>query len=498
MTCPTAPNIVFVMTDQLRADFTAGVGFDLDTMPFLDSIAARGTRFRRAYTTAPACVPARTSLLTGRWPSTHRVRQNSNTDPQDVSRGDDLIDVLRGAGYQLFYAGKTHMYRDDPEDYDAFSGPYGHTKGPDTTTEQRAFTAWMNSIDMGPTTAPTPFPPEQQYAYRIVSDAIRQVDARDPDKPFFAWVSMPEPHNPYQVPEPYFSLFDEEEIPDRSCGPEAAEAKGGAYKWLRDLVEEKRPGYDKLWRRYRATYCGMLRLIDDQLRRLVGHLKEQGLWENTLLVFLADHGDYAADYGLQRKGAGIPEVLAHIPMIVHGCGVETRDNHRDFVSIADILPTVCEAVGRPIPLGVQGRSLWQMLTGSDYPAAEFADIVTERGYGGLPYPDDARPPLHFPYGGTRYDELNSVTQSGSSRMIRHDHYKLYEHVADVGELYDLEKDPMELDNRWDDPSLRKVKADLMQRLQRWSVRLTDDLPKGVYEPRLARHNWYRTSQEDGA
>ncbi|MGW5666416.1 sulfatase-like hydrolase/transferase [Micromonospora sp. NPDC003776] len=497
MTCPTAPNIVFVMTDQLRADFTRGVGFDLDTMPFLDSIAAQATRFRRAYTTAPACVPARTSLLTGRWPSTHRIRQNSNTSPEDVARGDDLLDVLRGAGYQLFYAGKTHMYRDQAEDYDAFS-EYGHTMAPDTTAEQRAFTDWLKSIDMGPTSAPTPFPVELQYPYRIVSDAIQQIDARDPDKPFFCVVSTPEPHNPYQVPEPYFSMFAEDKIPDRLCGPEAAEAKGGAYKWLRDLVEEKRPGYDKLWRRYRANYCGMLRLIDDQLRRLVEHLKERGLYDNTLLIFLADHGDYAADYGLQRKGAGIPEVLARIPMIVHGCGVEAQDNKKDFVSIADILPTVCEAIGRPIPLGVQGRSLWQMLTGADYPAAEFADIVTERGYGGLPYPDDARPPLHFPYEGTRYDELNSVTQSGSSRMIRHDHYKLYEHVSDPGELYDLEKDPMELHNRFDDPSLRNVKAELMQRLHRWSVRLTDDLPKGKYDARLAQHNWYRTSEAHGA
>lgn len=497
MPCPTAPNIIFAMSDQVRADFTKGVGFELDTMPFLDSIAAQGTRFRRAYTTAPACVPARTSLLTGRWPSTHRIRQNSNTDPTLVSRGDDLLDVLRGAGYQLFYAGKTHMYRNKAENYDAFS-EYGHTMAPNTTDEQRAFTAYLNSIDMGPTTEPTPFPAEQQYPYRIVSDAIQQIDARDPDKPFFAFVSTPEPHNPYQVSEPYFSMFAEDKIPNRLSGPEAAEAKGGAYKWLRDLVEEKRPGYDNLWRRYRATYCGMLRLIDDQWRRLVDHLKEQGLYDNTLLIFLADHGDYTAEYGLQRKGAGISETLAHIPMIVHGCDIKTQDNQKDFVSIADILPTVCEAIGRPIPLGVQGRSLWQILTGSPYPAAEFADIVTERGYGGLPYPDDARPPLHFPYNGTRYDELNSVTQSGSSRMIRHDHYKLYEHVSDPGELYDLDKDPMELHNRWDDPSLRKVKADLTQRLQRWSVRLTDDLPKGQYNAKLAQHNWYRTSEEDGA
>ncbi|MBM0224879.1 DUF4976 domain-containing protein [Micromonospora sp. ATA51] len=91
-----------------------------------------------------------------------------------------------------------------------------------------------------------------------------------------------------------------------------------------------------------------------------------------------------------------------------------------------------------------------------------------------------------------------MTQSGSSRMIRYDNYKLYEHVSDPGELYDLEKDPMELHNRFDDPSLRGVKAELMQRLQRWSVRLTDDLPKGKYNARLAQHNWYRTSEAHGA
>ncbi|AUH41697.1 sulfatase family protein [Streptomyces sp. CMB-StM0423] len=489
MTCPTAPNIVFVMTDQFRADFTAGEGFGLDTMPFLDSLAAGGVRLRRAYTTAPACVPARTSVLTGRWPSAHRVRQNST--PQGVVRGDDLLDVLGGAGYQLFYAGKTHMYRGRKEFFDAFSGPYGHESGPDETVEQQDFARWMRSIDHGPTTEATPFPVELQFAHRIVSDAMGQISARDPGKPFFSWISMPEPHNPYQAPEPYFSLFGEDEVPARTCGPEAAERKGGAYKWLRELVEEKRPGYDRLWRRYRATYCGMLRLIDDQLRRLVDHLKAQDVWRDTLLVFFADHGDYVGDYGLQRKGAGMPEVLARIPMVVHGCGVEARDNRRDFVSLADLLPTVCEAVGRPLPLGVQGRSMWPMLTGADYPAAEFADVVTERGYGGLPYPDDARPELHFPYEGTKYDELNSVTQSGSSRMLRHDRYKLYQHVAGEAELYDVAADPMELHDRWNDPRLRHVQADLTQRLHRWSLRLTDDLPDGAYDPLLPAHNWHR-------
>ncbi|MGH3490854.1 MAG: sulfatase-like hydrolase/transferase [Actinopolymorphaceae bacterium] len=486
MTPAAPPNILLVMTDQHRAGFTRGEGFALDTMPFLDSLAASGTRIRGAYTTAPACVPARTSLLTGRFPSAHRVRQNSAT--REVLRGPDLLDVLGDADYSLHFAGKTHMYR-GKDDFDSFAGPYWHERGPDETDQQQEFSTWLRSIDHGPSLEPTPFPLESQYPYRIVSDAIEGLAGRDPDRPFFGWVSFPEPHNPYQAPEPYFSMFGEDEVPERACGPEAAEVKGGAYRWLRDLLEEKRPGYDRLWRRYRATYCGMLRLIDDQIRRLVGFLEQEGLADNTLVLLVADHGDYVGDYGLQRKGAGMPEVLMRIPFVVTGPGVLPRDNTRDHVSLADLLPTLCEAVGQPIPFGVQGRSLWPMLTGGDYPAEEFASVYAERGFGGLPYSSDARPPLHFSYDGTKYDELNSVTQSGTTRMVKQGRWKVLYDVTGRGELYDLAEDPMELRNRWDDPAVQEVRADLTERLLWWSTRVVDDLPRAAYEPRRAPHNF---------
>jgi arylsulfatase A-like enzyme len=486
MTTAAPPNILLVMTDQHRADFMRGVGFALDTMPFLDGLAASGTRLRNAYTTAPACVPARTSLLTGRFPSAHRVRQNSAA--REVVRGADLLDVLDNADYSLHFAGKTHMYR-AREDFDSFAGPYWHERGPDETETQREFSAWMRSIDHGPTLEATPFPLECQYPYRIVSDAIAGLKSRDRDRPFFCWVSFPEPHNPYQVPEPYFSLFDEADVPDRACGPEAAEAKGGSFRWLRELLEEKRPGYDQLWRRYRATYCGMLRLIDDQIRRLMDFLDQEKVAHNTLVVFVADHGDYVGDYGLQRKGAGMPDVLMRIPFVVSGPGIVARDNTTDQVSLADLLPTLCEAVGQDIPFGVQGRSLWPMLTGGDYPAEEFASVYAERGFGGLPYDVDARPELHFAYEGTRYDELNSVTQSGTTRMLRQGRWKLLYDVTGRGELYDLADDPMELHNRWDDLSVREVRAQLTERLLWWSTRVVDDLPRAAYEPRRAPHNF---------
>ncbi len=484
------PNVMLIMTDQHRAGFTAGEGFELDTMPYLDGLADSGTRFRRAYTTAPACVPARTSLLTGRFPSAHRVRQNSAV--HEVLRGDDLLDVMRAAGYSLYFAGKTHMYRGGAEHFDSFAGPYWHERGPDTDEQQHAFAAWMSSVDHGPTTEPTPFGLELQFPHRIVSDMIAALDERDPDRPFFSWVSMPEPHNPYQAPEPYFSMFDEHSVPERSCGPEAADAKGGAWRWLHDLVEQKRPGYDEQWRRYRATYCGMLRLIDDQIRRLVDHLDSQGVLENTVVIVVADHGDYVGDYGLQRKGAGMPDVLMRIPFVVRGPGVVANENATDCVSLVDLLPTLCEVAGQEIPAGVQGRSLWPILTGAAYPEAEFDSIVAERGYGGLPYGAHERPPLHFPYDGTTFDELNSVTQSGTSRMVRHGDWKLIWHVTGERELYDLARDPMELENRWDDPALADVRAQLSDRMLTWSLRLTDDLPEAAYGPKRAAHNWVMT------
>lgn len=479
------PNILLVTTDQHRYGFTAGEGFGLDTMPFLDALAATGTRIHHAYTTAPACVPARTSLLTGRFPSAHRVRQNSAVHA--VLRGPDLVDVLREAGYSLHFAGKTHMYR-AAEDFDSFAGPYWHEHGVDTSATQRDFSAWLRAIDHGPATEATPFPVDCQYAHRIVTDAITGLAARDRGRPFFCWVSLPEPHNPYQAPEPYFSLFGEDEVPPRGCGPEAAYAKGGAWRWLRDLLEEKRPGYDGLWRRYRATYCGMLRLVDDQLRRLFAALND--VRGDTIVVFTADHGDYVGDYGLQRKGAGMPDALMRIPFVVTGPGVAVRDDRRVFASIADLFPTLCEAVGAPIPYGAQGRSLWPMLTGRDYPAEEFDSVYAEGGYGGLPYPADERPPLHFPYHGTQYDELNAVTQSGTTRMLRHGRWKLLHGVTGDGELYDLTEDPMELRNRWDDPACAAVRAELLERLLRWATRVVDDLPLATYQPKRAPHNWH--------
>lgn len=483
------PNIVLVMTDQQRWDFVGSSGFALDTMPFLDGLGDRGLRFDRAYTPMPVCSPARVSLLTGRYPQATGVRENWGVD--QACAPTDIVATLRGLGYRILLAGKNHSHLGSA----AFDGsrPYMHTSGPPEgrTREQEEFERWLEVMNHGVASQPSPFPIECQFPHRIVSDAIGLLgEERDPDRPFFLWLSFPEPHNPYQVPEPYFSLFPEEEVPERRCGPEAGTAKGPHWRWLLRLWEEKRPGYDGAWRRYRANYCGMLRLIDDQLRRFVTHLEQIGAADDTLIVFVSDHGDYAGDYGLQRKGAGLPECLVHVPLVFSGPGVTSGRNAEDFVSLVDLMPTLCEAAGAEVPYGVQGRSLWPIVTGGAYPREEFRSVHASLGIGGLPYAEDERPPLHFDYEGRTLDELNAVTQSGRLEMVRMGRWKLLFDSLGRGELYDVESDPAELVDLHDDPGHHSVRLELTEELLRWTVRSQDDLPTARYVPKSAPRGWY--------
>ncbi len=483
------PNIVLIMTDQQRADFFRSEGFALDTMPFVDAWSAQGARFRRAYTPMPVCAPARCSLFAGRYPKATRVRENGGI--RNFFGPDDLARILRGLGYSVNLCGKNHSHL-RREDFD-FHSPYGHNGGgrPERLTDEfRAMDAWLKDLRHRVSLEPAPFPAECQPPARVVSDAIECVDLQA-DRPFFLWLSFAEPHNPYQVSEPYYSLFPEASIPERAAGPEAIAGKGAKWRWERALLESKNPGYDRHWRRYRANYLGMIRLIDDQLRRFAAHLERRGLTGNTLVVYVSDHGDYAADYGLLRKGVALPECLVRVPFWIAGPGVRPDPIPReDFVSLVDVMPTLAEALGVEPPYGVQGRSLWPMIAGGEYPREEFRSAYAELGFGGVYYGEEERPKLHFTYEEPYFDELNSVTQSGNLKMVRMGKWKLTFDMLGRGQLFDIESDPAELRDRWAEPALGAVREELLAELLRWAIRTEDDLPGGSYTPKRADRNWH--------
>jgi arylsulfatase A-like enzyme len=488
------PNILMIMSDQHRAGLTKRNGFPLDTMPALDRMAGGGTVFEHAYTTTPVCAPARASLLTGRWAHAHRVRQNSAA--RQALFDQDFFHVTKAQGYLTGLAGKNHSHL-VPERLD-FWREYSHSAGwmpAGAPKELQEYDAWMNHLNHGVSQVANPFPAQLQYPHRIVSDAIDCID-RAGSQPFALWVSFPEPHNPYQVSKPYFDMFPPESVPPRHVGPEVLKAKGFKWRWLEQLENRLYPGYKDNWRRTRSNYLGMLRLIDDQLARLLGHLDAKGIRQNTIIVYMADHGDFFCDYGLMRKGVGTPEVLTRIPMIWTGPGIRPQADHPAFISIADVFPTLCEAIGAPLPRGVQGRSLWPLLQGRDYPRAEFESIYSEVGFGGMHYDDGDKIEPNWgtipgvPGAIPSFDELNPVTQSGNVKMIRKGDWKLNWDMMGAGELYNVARDYYELTNLFNDPDSRAIRDQLIADLLTWTIRTQDDLPVAAYPPKWPARNWY--------
>lgn len=489
------PNILILITDQTRAKLTKRDGYPFDTMPTLDALARRGVDFKRAYCTIPACTPSRISMLTGRWPQAHRVR--INLTPKEALYAKDLYQVAREQGYRTALCGKNHTYM-SAERAD-FWRDYSHEEGPKgaASPAEAGFERWLKSLDFNVALEPAPFPLETQFPYRIVSDAIRFMEA-NAGAPFLLQVSIPEPHDPEQVPKPYWDMFPPDKIPDRVAGREALSDLGDRARWLDRLQRAGFPATEQHWRRYVSNYLGAMRMVDDQVKRMLDHMRKAGTLDNTIIVHVADHGDYLMDYGLARKGVGLPECLTNIPMMWSGPGIKPRREMETsaFVSMADLMPTLCEAMGAAIPEGVQGRSLLPLLRGEDYPAEEFRSIVAQVGNGGLFYEEADQVPVQISRGtGGHWDELNGVTQSGNQHMVRMGDWKLIYDMMGYGQLYHLPSDPSELKNLFGTAAVSTDQARLMAELAMWTIRNQDSLPSGPQNPKYRTkrplpHNWY--------
>lgn len=485
------PNLVIVMADQLRADMRRGCGYPLDTMPFLDQWARGGVDFRCACTSNPTCMPARVSMLTGRYCQSHRVRTNFNA--RDVLYTQDLLDVMRAQGYTTALVGKNHTHRRE-EDFD-FASPYGHvghTGERNDTLPQQALADFLCALKSRESMTPAPGSVKEQHPYRCVEDALRFMDGLKADQPFFAWISFPEPHPPYQVPEPYFDMFPADSLPRPVAGAETLPGKGERYEWThrtwqRIMGDEE----EARLARARSNYLGMLRLIDDQLRRLVEGMDQRGLSERTLVLFLADHGDFAGEYGLTRKGPELSQALTRIPMIWRGPGVAaTGAEENACVNMVDVLPTVCELLGVEAPVGCQGRSLLPLLRGDRVPPHEFDMTYAESGYGGLFWTDEDELALHEEGATgnyTTFDTLNTWTQCGQVRMVRKGHCTLQLDMMGNGYLYDLQEDPMEVNNLYHSPAHMALRCEMLEALGVAMLRAADPLPLPRARYRLKRH-----------
>lgn len=494
-----SPNIVLIIADQFRADACKREGFQLDTTPFLDSLAETGAWFNKAYCASPACVPSRTSMMTGRFPSATHVRSNMNL--KDAYYKSNLMEVLKDNGYQTALIGKNHTFL-KPEMVDYWKG-YSHMGVSHPKTErEKAFNKYLESTHFYMKEKPAPFPAKMQQPARMVKDAERWVsdEQRTGGKPFFLYVSIPEPHNPYQVSEPYFSMFPPQSLPPVAAGADVLPTKGNKWVLQKEMMEMGYPGFEKEIPRIRSNYYGMLRLIDDQVKELVNYFKEKGLYDNTIFIFVADHGDFTGEYGLIKKGVEVPECLTRIPMLWHGPGIVKSKTPQDaHVSNVDIMPTICDIIDTPIPIGVQGRSLWPMLQGKEYPKKEFSSIIVQQGFGGLHFTDLKE---YDPYtqdgtverGKTKFDELNTWSQSGTLRELRKGDWKLVYDMQGSGQLYNLKDDPAEVRNLFGSPNFAAKQMELLKDMMAWELRTQDPLP--LPHPTKTRHYGFKRDPEN--
>ena len=397
------PNILMIFSDHLRADALGCFGSTVGATPNIDLLAEEGVAFRHCMATQPTCTPARASVLTGRLPSVLRTRMVGCSMPESEKT---LPAILRENGYHTASIGKIHLRPQreewnrvdslgEGETYYGFEHVDlvdGHADGcmgsgyrewlAKTTQVQEMRDVETEFCEDVRNTKKSKVPYEgwsSVYIVQKVQEFLEQA-AEEPRQPFFLHVSFPDPHPDrlsFTVPAPYDHMYDHAQIPS----PLPPFSKESGMSEMYEMVRKGLFGpmdypigtnaadwtqYTQAdWHRVRSRYFGLVKLLDESVGQMMKVLADQGLKDNTIVVFLSDHGDYLGDYGLHGKGFHFDSTL-RVPLIWSGVDIAKGENLQ-VASTIDILPTLLELVGCEEPTGVQGVSYAKYLKGrGDY------------------------------------------------------------------------------------------------------------------------------------
>jgi arylsulfatase A-like enzyme len=466
------PNILWYCSDQQRFDTIGALGNPHVHTPNLDRLVGEGVSFDYAHCQAPICTPSRASFLTGRYPSTVHANTNGNA----TYAGERLVTRrLADAGYDCGLAGKFHLagaatgietrtddgyrvfrYSHAPRD----NWPSGHDYA-DWIRAKGANPAevlWIKSNLTGDLMEPSPskdnVPPARHQTTWCSEEAIAFL-SETRDQPWLMSVNPYDPHPPYNPPWEYYRRFDPASLP----GPYFRESDL-AHQARLDKVDfqstSRRPAEFE-GQKVQAAYYAMIEQVDHEFGRIVEALERTGQRDNTAIVFMSDHGEALGDHGLVHKGCRFFDGLVRVPLIFSWPGHFGRDVRSDaLVELTDVMPTLMEIAGLPIPEGTQGRSLLPILTGRASPN-HHRDAVRCEYYDAVDLPDRSW--------GTMYRDRRWKL------IVYHDH--------DLGELYDMENDPHEFDSLWDSPAHQEIKLRLMQKSFDAAVRSIDYGPPRI-------------------
>jgi len=393
-------NVLLLMTDEHNPRILHCAGDPLVQTPALDSLAAAGVRFTAAYCQNPICVPSRVSLVSGRMPC--HLNTFGNTANQTYEGVTTLADVFNRAGYRTAWFGKTHW--GDPRFQD-----YGGGKR----------LAGGNAVDSDETLSRLPQDsfvsnwPVEKNPEHVTAEQALDFLAKNKDGRFFLGVSFVKPHFPFTIQKKYYDLYAGKVSPPRAGEKLVSTLPAISQQERQKYGHAKATDADIL--RTKAIYYGMVTYVDEEFGRILKKLDDLGLRENTIILYLADHGEMLGDRGIWYKNsfydgsATVPFIWSFPKALPQGRVVSTPAMNMD------VFPTLCELAELPAPAGLEGRSLLPVLRGLDDGRDRFALSENYRG-------------------------------NFAGRMIRTDRWKYFFYTNGEEYLYDLAADPGEENN----------------------------------------------------
>ncbi len=499
------PNILLITSDQQHWRLLGCQNPEVRT-PHLDRLAREGTLFERAYCPNPTCTPTRASIITGLYPSQHgayslgtKLPEHVPTVGRDFSRNGYATDLIGKAHFQGLASTPEHPSLEayptlqDLAFWRDFHGPfYGfdHVElarnHADEAHVGQHYALWLEEKGardwrkyFQPPTGTTPAQygrwniPEELHYGTWIAERVEARLARHAagGGNFLLWASFFDPHPPYLVPAPYDTIYDPAALTVPGLAPGEHERNPPHFR----KSQESRPDFSA-WRadpdgnaihgchshlrsrednaRDTAIYYGMMTLLDRQVGRILAKLDELGLADDTLVVFTSDHGHFHGQHGLIAKGPFHYEDVVRVPFLVRWPGrVAAGARSHALQSLVDLAPTFLGACGLPVPRGMAGL---------DQSAVWRGEVETVRDH-------------------VLVENRHQPTTLQLHTYIDARHKLTAYRGETFGELFDLENDPGELHNLWDDPAAQKLKIEMLHRL------LTAEMAKEPrFMPRVAQ------------
>lgn len=432
-------NLLIIMADEHNPKVLGCAGHPVVMTPHLDRLAANGVRFTSAYTASPICVPARTAFATGRhvW----EMGYWDNADPYD-GRVPSWHHYLRTLGHEVVSIGKLH-FRGRPGDDHGFSQEIIPMHVDGGTGNLKTSVRDMSSRRDGAKLLKLAGPGESTYSHYdrdIASQTqiwLYEAARRRTEKPWVLFVSFVAPHFPLTAPPEYYYQYAAQSLPAPKLYAKTQRPTHPCIKYLAEYMD-----YDTHFRggadvqRALAGYYGLTSLTDEHVGKVLRALEKAGLASNTRVVYTSDHGDNLGARGLWGKST-MYEEAARVPLIVRGTGLSEDEVCTAPVSLLDLFPFVLECVGAPLP------EFKEELAGISLNAT-------------LKHPEADRVVI---------SEYHAVGSKSAVFMLRQGKYKYIHYVGDLPQLFNLDRDPEEIDDLAAKPGSASLIAELEKTLR---------------------------------